>query len=122
MSATPVFVPRHPQQASTVLEQLKIDAHHVYVWQLLISQEDPIIREWLMFRIQLPDTPHVTYVQLGVIVMRDPHHVVFTLITNDPGTPPLILIARDGCQEFVDLTRLVRNPYSGMNLTFVNLG
>jgi hypothetical protein len=122
MSATPVFVPRHPQRASTVLEQLKIDAHRIYVWQLLISPEDPIIREQLMFGIQLPDTLHVTYAQLGVIVMRDPHHVVFTLVTNDPGAPPLILVARDGCQEFVDLTRLVRNPYSGMNLTFVNLG
>jgi hypothetical protein len=122
MSATPVFVPRHPQPASTVLEQLKIDAHRVYVWQLLVSPEDPIIRERLMFGIQLPDTPHVVYAQLGVIVMRDPHHAVFTLVTHNPGAPPLVLIARDGGQEFVDLTRLVRDPFAGMDLTFINLG
>jgi hypothetical protein len=74
-----------------------------------------------MFSIQLPNLPHLVYARLGDIVMRDPDHMIFVFLTDHPDSPALILVTRDGRREFADFTRLILNPYAGMDLTFINV-
>ena len=123
MTTVSLFEPRHPLSASTVIEQLHIDAFRIYVWRLLISPEDSIVRERMMFGIRLPDIPHTIYAQLGVVVMRDHDHTVYTLLTNHAGSPPLIMITNSPTNNPHNLTWLIRTTYNvELNMTIMYLG
>ena len=101
-------------------EQLHIDVCRLYVWRLFVTPQDPIIRERMMFGIRLPDYPRIIYAQLGVVVMRDQAQVVFRLITDHPGSPPLVFVALTNDDNFYDVTWLVpiRNGNSSITFTY----
>ena len=123
MPSLTIFEPRYPQPARTVAEQLHIDVCRLYVWRLLVAPQDPIIRERMMFGIQLPGYPQIVYAQLGAVVMRDLAHIVFALVTNHPGSPPLILVALTNDDDSYDVTWLtwlvpIHNSNSGIMFAY----
>jgi hypothetical protein len=106
MSTVSAFEPRHPQDAHTVLDQIRIVACNVYIWQLLIHPRDPIIRERMLFQIRLPEFAHPVWAMLGVMVMCDRDHTVYQLVTHHLGCPPTVLVALNEEARFLDLTQL----------------
>ena len=117
-----VFIPHHPPPTTTLANQLHIDVCRVYVWELLIPPNDPIIQERMIFGIQLPNVPCLVCAQLGMVVMRDQNLIVFQLVTDYPGAPPLIAVARNLCTAHpYGLTQLSPAVYADMNLTYIPL-
>jgi hypothetical protein len=122
MSTIPVFAPLHPAPATTIADQLRINACCMYVWQLLVTPTNPIVQERTTFEIQLPNVPHTIYARLGALVMHDPNLFVFQLIADYPGAPPLIAITRTHDETLGGFTQLVPAIYTDPGITFVYLG
>ena len=122
MSAISTFAPQRPLTAFTALDQIRIDACHVHVWQLLVSPRDPIVTERAIFQIQLSTFALPVLVQLGVVVMADHIHTVYRLHANHIECPSTVLVSiHPG--HIADLTRLVPIVLGhDLGLTIVHIG
>jgi hypothetical protein len=115
-----LFAPRRPQNAYNVFDQMRIDACHIYVWQLVISPRDPIIHDRMIFQVQLPNRVSPIWAQLGVVVMCDQDNTVYRLVTHHIDCPPTVLVASNG-EALPGLTQLIPACYADPNMSFIYL-
>lgn len=106
MPTVSIFEPRPSPDGRTVLDHIRIAAYHAFVWQLLVSARDPIIRENMIFQIRMPNVMYPIWAQLGPVVMCDWTHTVYRLVTHHADCPPTVLIAHNDAERFVDITQL----------------